>query len=189
MIQFFRLVSKKVSFRQALWMELEEDLGFLVRYWPGVFGFLFRYFGYKVLFKHIVSIPFIQPGVRFTHSRGISLGKNVTINSNGYFYGKGGIYIGDNVMIAPNCSVVAGSMDTALGDDPMLERRPKSEKIVIEKNAWLGANVVVLGGVTIGEGSVVGANSVVTKDTEAFSINVGSPARKIRMRQVESKHE
>lgn len=58
--------------------------------------------------------------------------------------------------------------------------RPPSRPIVLEDNVWLGARVLVLSGVTIGEGSVVGAGSVVINDIPARSLAVGSPARVIR---------
>lgn len=55
----------------------------------------------------------------------------------------------------------------------------KKKKIIICNRSWLGPRVIVLPGCTIGEGAVVGAGAVVTKDIEPFSINVGIPAKKI----------
>ena len=55
-------------------------------------------------------------------------------------------------------------------------------KISIESGVWIGSGAVILPGITLGEGSVVGANSVVTKNTEPYSINVGIPAKLIRYR-------
>lgn len=60
------------------------------------------------------------------------------------------------------------------------QERPESKPIVLEDNVWLGGRVIVLGGVTIGEGSVVGAGSVVTRDIPSRSLAVGVPARVIR---------
>lgn len=56
---------------------------------------------------------------------------------------------------------------------------------VIEDNVWLGANCTVMKGITIGEGSIIGANSVVTKDIPPYSIAVGSPAKVIKNRKEE----
>jgi len=176
--EFLEVVRRKVSLREAIRCEVEEDIGFLVRHLPGVVGFALRYLAYKPLFARIGSMPFIQPGVRFTYTNGISLGKAVGINTGTYFYGKGGVEIGDNVMIAPNCCLIAGTADLETGS-PLIMRPVRPERIVVGRDSWLGANVVVLGGVTIGESSVIGANAVVTKDTEPYSINVGAPARKI----------
>jgi len=55
----------------------------------------------------------------------------------------------------------------------------KKREIVIEKDAWLGAGVIVLPGVKIGEGAIIGAGAVVTKDVEPFTIVGGVPAKKI----------
>jgi galactoside O-acetyltransferase len=62
---------------------------------------------------------------------------------------------------------------------PLEQRNPILEKVVIEKDAFLGTNVVVHPNVTIGEGAIIGSNSLVVKDIEPWSINVGSPCKKI----------
>lgn len=177
MITFLKIIFKNYSVGQAIRAEIEEDIGFLVRGLPGVLGFIIRYLAYKPFFGEIQSIPYIYPGVRFVYMKGIRFGKNVLVNSNTYVYGKGGIEIGDNVLISPNCSIVAGDHNINT-DKPIIEQPSKSEKIVIEKNSWIGANSVILGGVTIKEGSVIGAGAVVTRDTEPYSVNLGVPSRK-----------
>jgi len=175
-------IFKNYSLKQAIRSEIEEDIGFLVRYLPGVLGFLLRYLTYKLLFGKIKSIPYIYPGVRFVYMKRIFLGNRVLINSNTYIYAKGEIEVGDNVLISPNCSIVAGDHNIAL-NCPIIEQPSKVDKIVIGTDCWIGANSVVVGGVTISEGSVIGAGSVVTRDTEPYSINVGVPARKIGKRK------
>lgn len=182
MSSFLSVILKNFSLQQAIRAEFEEDVGFLVRNLPGIVGFTLRYLVYKPLFGQIASMPYIHPGVRFLHMRNIFLGKGVLINSNTYVYGKGGLEIGDQVLISPNCSIVAGdhNIDPNI---PILEQPSKAEKIVIGRDSWIGANSVVVGGVTIGAGSIIGAGAVVTHDTEPYSINVGVPARKIGIRQ------
>jgi galactoside O-acetyltransferase len=181
MSSFLKVIFKNYSIGQAVRAELEEDVGFLVRSLPGVLGFLFRYLAYKPLFGRIQSMPYIYPGVRFVFMKNIYLAKGVLINSNTYVYGRGGIEIGDNALVSPNCAIVAGDHTTTLGHN-ILEVPSIPEKIVIGSGSWIGANSVVLRGVTIGAGSVIGAGAVVTRDTEPYSINVGVPARKIGMR-------
>ncbi|MBI4665153.1 MAG: acyltransferase [Nitrospinae bacterium] len=182
MSDFLKVIFKNYSIKDALRAELEEDIGFLVRSIPGVFGFLLRYACYKMLFGRIGSTPYIYPGVRFVFMKNIQLGKGVLINSNTYVYGKGGLEIGDKTLISPNCSIVAGDHNMSLAA-PIIEQASKADKIVIGKNCWIGANCVVVGGVTIADGSVIGAGAVVTKDTEPYSINVGVPAKKIGERK------
>lgn len=178
MNSFLGTIFKNVSIGQAIRGEIEDDLSFLVRHLPGILGFLSRYMVYKLLMKSIKSIPYIFPNVRMVYMNRIRLGKRVLINCNTYIYGKGGIEIGDMVLISPNCSIVAGDHNTER-DVPILEQTSKHQKIIIERDSWIGANVVILGGVTIREGSIIGAGAVVTKDTEPFSINMGIPAKKV----------
>lgn len=84
------------------------------------------------------------------------------------------IYIGRNCRIGANCVIMDGDFHL---DDP---RTPAPKPIFIENNVWLGANVVVMKGVRIGENAVIGMNSVVTKDVPANSIAVGNPCKVVR---------
>jgi acetyltransferase-like isoleucine patch superfamily enzyme len=97
----------------------------------------------------------------------------------------GSIRIGENVQIAPNCAFYPYDHGTAPGVP--LNRQPLTTKgdIVIDNDAWLGYGVVVLSGVHIGEGAVIGAGSVVTRDVAAGAIAAGNPARVLRMRAQE----
>lgn len=79
------------------------------------------------------------------------------------------ITLGDNVRVGANCLILDGD---AHQDDP---RSGKNKPIVIEDNVWLGGNVVVKKGVTIGRNSVIGINSVVTKDIPANCVAIGNP--------------
>jgi len=177
MASFWKIIFKNSSVSQALRSELEDDVGFLVRPWPGLLGFTLRYLVYKPLFHRLAGMPFIYPGVYFLHLNHISLGQGVLINSNSYIYAKGGLSIGDNTLISPNCAIVAGDHDFSHG--LIMESPCLNQEIIIGRDCWIGANVVVVGGVKIGDGAVVGAGAVVTSDLEPYSVNVGVPARKV----------
>lgn len=108
--------------------------------------------------------------------RNITIGKRVFINSGCRFQDQGGITIGDDCLIGHNAVIATlqhGMQPSRRGD---LIPAP----VVIGRNVWLGANVTVLPGVTIGDDSVIGAGSVVTKDIPAGVVAVGSPARVVR---------
>jgi len=96
------------------------------------------------------------------------------------------IEIGKKVMMSDRCFIgdgVHGSDDCGL---PIIDQYVSSPGPVrIEDGCWLGVNVAVLAGVTIGRNSIIGSNSVVTKDIPEFSIAVGAPAKVIRIRQVD----
>jgi acetyltransferase-like isoleucine patch superfamily enzyme len=108
--------------------------------------------------------------------KNISIGKRVFINSGCRFQDQGGITIGDDCLIGHNAVIATVQHDIAPTRRSDLIPLP----VVIGQNVWLGANVTVLPGVTIGNDAVIGAGSVVTKDVPALSIAVGSPARVVR---------
>jgi acetyltransferase-like isoleucine patch superfamily enzyme len=107
----------------------------------------------------------------------ISVGRNVFINQNCTFYDLGGLDIADDVMIGPNVSLITSGHPI----EPAQRRACVVAKpIVIERNVWIAAGAIVIGGVTIGENSVVAAGSVVTRDVPPNSLVGGNPARVIR---------
>lgn len=108
--------------------------------------------------------------------RNIRLGRRVFINSGCRFQDQGGITIGDDCLIGHNAVIATLQHDIHPSRRGDLIPAP----VVLGRNVWLGANVTVLPGVTIGDDAVIGAGSVVTKDVPAASIAVGSPARVVR---------
>jgi acetyltransferase-like isoleucine patch superfamily enzyme len=111
----------------------------------------------------------------------ISIGNGVTATGRLIVGAHQEITIEDDVMFASNVLLSDAlhgyeSTQTPYKYQPMIRVAP----IVIRRGCWIGQNVVVMPGVTIGELSIVGANSVVTKDVPARSIAVGAPARVIR---------
>lgn len=107
----------------------------------------------------------------------IRIGRNVFINQNCTLYDLGGIHIADDVMIGPNVSLLTSGHPI----EPSRRRNAViASPIVIERNVWIAAGVTVIGGVTVGENSVVAAGSVVTKDVPRNCLVAGNPARVTR---------
>ena len=107
----------------------------------------------------------------------ISVGRNVFVNQNCTFYDLGGLDIADDVMIGPNVSIItSGHPIEPSQRGAFVVAKP----IVIERNVWIAANVTIIGGVTVGENSVIAAGSVVTKDVPPNTLVGGNPARIIR---------
>ena len=78
---------------------------------------------------------------------------------------------------------ISSGIHSIAGKNPEIYRRPiVPKKIIIERDVWIGAGAVILPGVTLKMGSVIGANSVVNRDTTPYSINVGAPIREIGVR-------
>jgi maltose O-acetyltransferase len=88
------------------------------------------------------------------------------------------ISIGDDVQIGPNVQLLTATHPLEAG--PRRDKWESAQPITIEDNVWLGGGVIVCPGVTIGENTVVGAGSVVTKDLPADVVAMGSPARVLR---------
>ncbi|WP_406249367.1 DapH/DapD/GlmU-related protein [Microbacterium sp. M] len=108
--------------------------------------------------------------------KNIALGARIFINSGCRFQDQGGIVIGDDCLIGHNTVLATLNHDL----DPAKRADLHPAPIVIGRNVWIGANVTVLPGVTIGDDAVVAAASVVTKDVPAGTVVVGSPARVVR---------
>jgi acetyltransferase-like isoleucine patch superfamily enzyme len=107
----------------------------------------------------------------------IRVGHNVFVNQNCTFYDLGGLDISDDVMIGPNVSIITTSHPL----EPSQRRAATiGQPIVIKKGVWIATGAIIIGGVTVGEHSVVAAGSVVTKDVPKNSLVGGNPARVIR---------
>ncbi len=99
------------------------------------------------------------------------------------------IEIGDDCLFAEMVSIRDHDHNFARLDVPIREQGATCAPIVIGHGVWLGAKVTVLKGVTIGDGAIIGANAVVTRDIPPFAIAVGVPARVVRMRDGSSATE
>lgn len=119
----------------------------------------------------------IHLGCKFACAKHFVLGENSTINQNCHIDNRGGISIGANVNIASRCAFI--SADHLL-DSTTFEGR--NRPIAIEDYCFLGYGVTVLGGVKLAEGCVVGAGSLVNKNTESYVLYAGNPAKKIKER-------
>lgn len=121
---------------------------------------------------------YIEPPLRANWGCHTHLGDNVYANFNLTLVDDTHIYIGDHVMIGPNVTIATAGHPI----DPELRRDIAQFNIPVQigNNVWIGANSVVLPGVTIGENSVIGAGSVVTKDIPANVVAVGNPCRVLR---------
>lgn len=117
----------------------------------------------------------------------LKFGKNVQINDYVHITAAYSVEIGNNVLMASKIYISDCSHGSYIGNsddsDPRVtptDRTLSVKPVKIQDNVWLGEFVSVLPGVTIGEGTIVGANSVVTKSLPPYVIAVGSPAKPIK---------
>jgi acetyltransferase-like isoleucine patch superfamily enzyme len=163
----------------------------------------FRGFIYYIInkpFYNQIGYPFIlYPNTYIRNKKKISFGKDITIffgalisptelktgdnigfGVNCFVAGK--VTLGNNVMIGPNTTIPGANHNFEKVDIPMNAQGNTIKGTTIEDDVWIGANSVVLDGITIGKGSIVAAGSVVTKNIEPYSIVCGVPAKLLRKR-------
>lgn len=129
----------------------------------------------KLFHGQVAADASFMPPLHVLDGSKVKIGKNTHLNYNTTLMSADQITIEDNVKIAANCQFLANN------HDPYDREKLLCAPIVIKNNAWLGAGVSVLAGVTIGENAIIGAGAVVTKDIPANAIAVGVPARVIKM--------
>ena len=117
---------------------------------------------------------FLTPPFQIDAACRVFLGKNVFANHGLTVMSVGTITIEDGVMLGPEVGMFT------VNHEPKNIRVIMTKEIVIKKNAWIGARVNILPGVTIGENAIVGTGSIVTKDIPDNAIAVGNPARIIK---------
>lgn len=160
---------------------------FIARHLPGSFspysfgsGKLRRLCA-KKMFKACGKNVNVEHGAFFGGGREIEIGDNSAIGLNARISGP--LTIGDDVMMGPGVSIFTQNHETENIHKPMRLQTAPKEKVTIGSDCWIGANAVILPGVTIGNGVIVGAGAVVTKDVPNFAVVGGVPAKVIKFRE------
>ena len=182
----------------------------LIRNIPGAIGFKLRYYYYKIICKKIGKNVLIDVGVILNGPANISIddytwidsyciinamlgevrvGKRIHISSFVIIGSREPVIIEDYVAIGASSKIYSNSQTVMPGkrmSGPMIPEEDKAfytAPVYLRKDSFLGANVVVLPGVEIGEGAVVAANSLVTKSVSPWTIVIGVPAKKFMDRE------
>jgi acetyltransferase-like isoleucine patch superfamily enzyme len=140
----------------------------------------------KTMGKHLMGFQYskgsaVHLGTNFMAPKGFKIGLNSCINRQCLLDTRGGIEIGNHVTIGPRVVIMTADHDI-LSSQFKGRRRP----VKIHNFAFIGTGAILLPGIEIGEGSVVAAGAVITKDTEPYTIYGGTPAKEIGVRQLES---
>lgn len=121
----------------------------------------------------------IEKGSAFSSKSRIGDNSGIGVNAH-----LGVVFIGDNVLMGKECIGVTRNHGFMLKDELIRNQGYSEEKpIVIGNDVWIGHRVTILPGVKIAEGTVIGAGSVVTKNTEPYSVVAGNPAKIIKYRE------
>lgn len=132
----------------------------------------------KELFGKVGKNPVIEPPFFCDYGSNIFAGKNLFMNFSCVVLDCGEVHFGDNVFCGPNVQVYTATHPL----DPILRSKGQeaAKTIRIGNDVWLGGSCVICPGVSIGEGTTIGAGSVVTKDIPAQVFAAGNPCRVIR---------
>ncbi len=177
---YFRLKARQLSWAKPWQDQIQENLSRVegVRFGESCFiapdAGIFAEPGRDI---QVGSHSFIATGC-FLHGP-MKIGQHVAINHGcAIDGGKVGVEIGDHTRIANNCRIYAFNHGLH-PDQPVWQQAPHSEGVRIGQDVWIGANVGIVDGVTIGDHAIIGMNAMVTKDVPDWAIVAGNPARVI----------
>lgn len=169
--------------KQRLFSFLRGLKYYIATYWVAHLpSFRLRHWYYRRIMKYSIGRDSSLHMGLFVTGQNIKIGDNVVINRRVYLDGRIGVRIGNNVSISPEVYILSMEHDP---NDPKFSTR--GGIVSIGDHVWLGARAMILPNVHIGEGAVVAAGAVVTKDVLPYQIVAGVPARQIgnRSRQID----
>ncbi|GGE44368.1 acetyltransferase-like isoleucine patch superfamily enzyme [Pedobacter psychrotolerans] len=113
----------------------------------------------------------------------VQLKHNVFLGEYVIIYGHAGVLIGENTLIAMHTCIVSSNHTIPFKNELIRNQPDILLPVQIGSDVWIGANCTILGGVSIGNGAVIGAGTIVNKDIPAYTIAVGNPAKVIKYRK------
>jgi acetyltransferase-like isoleucine patch superfamily enzyme len=123
------------------------------------------------------------PGVWIEPGRQLIVGDDVDFSLDVFVDSLGGVRIGDRVLIGYRTYILSSNHTIPPRGERIFSAGAELKAVLIENDVWIGANCLILPGVTIGEGAVVAGGSIVTKSVVPYAIVGGVPAKLIRMRE------
>ena len=123
----------------------------------------------------------IEKGAKFATGKGITIGNNSGLGIDSSVHGP--LRIGDNVMMGPQVTIFSQTHVIGRTDIPMNQQGMREAEVVIGNDVWIGMRVIIMPGVKIGNGAVIGAGAIVTKDVPDYAVVGGVPARVIKYRK------
>ena len=142
----------------------------------------------KIKFNYLgKNVDYKQKHSKFLYPENISIGNYSKILDYAFFDGVGGIEIGECTIIAPHCTIITSNHNY---DETKINLLPFDNTLIMKKVSignycWIGRNVMIMPGVKIGNGVIIAAGSVVTKNFKDFCIIGGNPAKIIKIRDKE----
>lgn len=143
-------------------------------------GVMLRRLVVSGIFKHTGRRINLAAGVRFGRGSRLSIGNDSGIGENSRIVCMNDVTIGDNVMIGPEVMILTGGHDYMDASIRLIDQRIVTAPVLIGNDVWIGARALILPGVTIGDRSIIGAGSVVTKDVPPHTLVAGNPAKPVK---------
>ena len=179
-------MSEHPAWKRFIWTSREDlkEIGFaLLSGLPGASGCAVRRMVYRRSLKHLGAGSVLKKGFRTLNPQLISIGANCRFATNVFINGGGGVTIGNWVGIGPDSKVWSVNHRFDDPEQPLLLQGYEKAPVVIEDDVWLGANVFIAPGVTIGRGAIIAAGAVLNKSIPAFALVCGNPGRVIGWRK------
>lgn len=153
------------------------------KYLPDMIKQKIKYYLIKKKAENII----VSKNIHFEYIENMNFEKNIFLGQGGYFHGGGGIHIKSGACIGPKVTILtenhnydSSDLRKIPFDDVMIKKN-----VIIGEYVWIGYGAIILPGVTVGEGAVVAAGSVVTKDIPPCAVVGGNPAKVIKYRNEE----
>jgi acetyltransferase-like isoleucine patch superfamily enzyme len=138
---------------------------------------------YQKAFAKCGENLFLYHGLTVFYPKNIEIGSNAKINRGVFITATDKIKIGNDVLIGPYSVINSGNHNYSNPDIPIRLQGHITKPIIIDDDVWIGANSTILAGVKIGNGAVIGAGAVVTKDVAPYTVVGGVPATFIKNRK------
>ena len=162
------------------------SLAFLMSLFSGFAYFIHEHVIWRKQLRSKGKHMRIHSRTSIRNAQNISIGNNVRITMDCCIWAEKNSFItfGDNVLVGPGVKMFCGNHGTKLNGIPMINQNRIEANITIGNDVWIGANSIITSGVTIFDGAVVAAGSVVTKDVPINTIVGGIPAKRIKTRSI-----
>lgn len=171
-----------LNLRQASCLLAEELFSPILQWLPFFLGSPFRWLFLKLFAKKVGRQLFVAQNVSFRHCYNLVMGDFVSINQDTIIHSRGGVTIGNHVLMGQRVIINTGDHEYAETTTPIREQRITYKPIRIGNDVFLGMGAIIMSGINIADGTVVAAGAVVTKDTEPRTVVGGVPARVIARR-------
>lgn len=122
-----------------------------------------------------------QLPIIITSPEQVEIGNNVSFAAYVHIWGAGSVKIGNRVMIGSHTAITSITHDY---EEDIMYDKSLFKPVIIGNDIWIGSHAVIMPGINIGDGAVIGAGSIVTKDVEPFTIVVGVPAKFLKKRHI-----